>query len=360
MKPTSLLGLALTFLLAAQSTIAGAAHSAIEPVPRGDGWWKERQNLLNQRAKDAGKSAQVVFIGDSITQGWEGEGKEAWAKHYKHRNAVNLGIGGDRTQHVLWRLDNGNIDGLEPKVAVVMIGTNNSNGEDNTPGQIADGIAAIVDRLRKKLPNTKVLLLAIFPRNENFSPQRGKLAQINQVIRRLADDQHVHWADLAHLFLNDQGAIPRDIMPDYLHLSPAGYDIWAKAIESMVSRLIGDKPVAGAASGSKSDLAGNWIFKINGPDGKPVESAMVLSVEGTQISGKFQRGPDSDQWLPITDGQIEGDGFRWMVKRDRPSGGDMRYAMSGKLKSGGEIQGKVKTTFNGEEAVSDWSARRKP
>ena len=110
------------------------AHSAVEPVPRNEQGWQSRQKLLNQRAAEAGEKAQVIFIGDSITQGWEGESKEVWAKYYAHRNAVNLGIGGDRTQHVLWRLDNGNLSGLKPKAAVVMIGTNNSNGEDNTPG----------------------------------------------------------------------------------------------------------------------------------------------------------------------------------------------------------------------------------
>jgi len=104
-------------------------HSAVEPVPRTDGGWKDRHELLNKRAAEAGDKAQVIFIGDSITQGWEGAGKDVWARYYAHRNAVNLGIGGDRTQHVLWRLDNGNLNGLKPKAAVLMIGTNNSNGE---------------------------------------------------------------------------------------------------------------------------------------------------------------------------------------------------------------------------------------
>ncbi|MFM7817899.1 MAG: GDSL-type esterase/lipase family protein, partial [Verrucomicrobiota bacterium] len=166
-------------------------HSAVEPVPRGEEWWKQRQQTLNQRAADAGEKAEILFIGDSITQGWENEGKEVWARHFGPRNAVNLGIGGDRTQHVLWRLENGNLKGVKPKAAVVMIGTNNSNGEDNTPEQIVDGVRAIVEKLRTKLPETQVLLVAIFPRSENFSVQRGKLAQINQALRRVADDTSV-------------------------------------------------------------------------------------------------------------------------------------------------------------------------
>src|SRR5262245_58519258 len=106
------------------------AHSAVEPAPRPERIWTDRQKLLNQRAEEAGEKAQVIFIGDSITQGWEKEGKDVWEKFYSPRNAVNLGIGGDRTQHVLWRLDNGNLKGLKPKAIVLMIGTNNSNFED--------------------------------------------------------------------------------------------------------------------------------------------------------------------------------------------------------------------------------------
>ncbi|HXG48602.1 MAG TPA: platelet-activating factor acetylhydrolase IB subunit [Methylomirabilota bacterium] len=229
------LGLATVSLLG-----AGEPHSAVIPVPRTDRGWQDRQQLLNQRAAEAGAKAQVIFIGDSITQGWENEGKEVWAKYYARRNAVNLGIGGDRTQHVLWRLDNGNLNGLKPRAAVVMIGTNNSNGEDNTPGQIADGVTAIVRKLREKLPETKILLLAIFPRGENFNSQRGKILQINQVLEKLADDRHIFWIDFGHKFVTAEGLIPRDLMPDYLHLSPKAYEIWAESIEPKLKEILGD------------------------------------------------------------------------------------------------------------------------
>ena len=97
----------LSLMVAVFSPLPVCAHSAVEAVPRGDMGWKDRQDLLNKRASEAGEKAQVIFIGDSITQGWEGAGKEVWARYYAPRNAVNLGIGGDRTQHVLWRLENG-------------------------------------------------------------------------------------------------------------------------------------------------------------------------------------------------------------------------------------------------------------
>ena len=124
-----------------------------------------------------------------------------------------------------------------------MIGTNNSNGDDNTPSQIVDGVTAIVKKLRIKLPATKILLVSIFPRNENYSAQRGKLAMINQVLHRLADEQNIFWVDFGQQFLNDDGTIPHELMPDYLHLSPKGYTIWAEAIEDKLSSTVGDSRV---------------------------------------------------------------------------------------------------------------------
>lgn len=236
--------LPLTFTACAFTAWTAFGHSAVDPAPRMDRGWQDRHASFNKRVAEVGEKAQVIFIGDSITQGWEGAGaREVWERYYAHRNAINLGIGGDRTQHVLWRLDHGNLDGLKPKAAVVMIGTNNSNGEDNTPEQIVEGVTAIVQKLRAKLPQTKVLLLAIFPRSENFSVQRGKLAMINQVLAKLADGQNIFWADFGHKFLNADGTMPRELMPDYLHLSPAGYQIWAETIEEQLAKLIGDTPI---------------------------------------------------------------------------------------------------------------------
>jgi lysophospholipase L1-like esterase len=236
MRTISILVLAFVF---AGGAIAGELHSAIDPAPRPDKGWKDRQEAINKRVADVGEKAEVIFVGDSITQGWEGEGKEVWAKYYNSRNAINLGIGGDRTQHVLWRLEHGNLDGLKPKAAVVMIGTNNSNGEDNTAAQIADGVAAIVRRLREKLPNTKILLLAIFPRGENFNNQRGKILQVNQVLQKLADEKNVFWVDFGYKFVTEDGLIPRELMPDYLHLSPKAYGIWAESIEPRLKQILG-------------------------------------------------------------------------------------------------------------------------
>ena len=337
--------------------ISALAHSAIEPAPRTDKGWVDRQASFNATVAADGGKAQLIFIGDSITQGWEGEGKETWAKHYAHRNAINLGIGGDRTQHVLWRLDNGNLDGLKPKSAVVMIGTNNSNGEDNSPEQIVEGVRAIVDKLRTKLPGTKVLLVSIFPRAENFSAQRGKLAQINQALHRIADDKTVFWADFGHKFLNDDGTMPRELMPDYLHLSKKGYQIWADSIETQLSQLLGDAPVqAGVASGN--DVSGAWVLTISGPDDQPVDLPMTLKQEGARLTGQIVRGREAGKFLEVTDGKVQGDMLTWTMRRDRPNGGTMVYSMSGKLVNG-KIEGKTETTMDGNTVSRAWTAHRK-
>jgi beta-glucosidase len=345
----------LVLLVASISNLSAWSHSAVEPVPRTDRWWSDRHESFNKRVAEMGQKAQVIFLGDSITQGWEGEGKEVWARYYAHRNAINLGIGGDRTQHVLWRLDHGNLDGLMPKAAVLMIGTNNSNGEDNTPEQIVDGVSAIVKRLRDKLPQTKVLLLAILPRSENYSLQRGKLAMINQALAKLGDDNNVFWIDFGHRFLNINGTIPRELMPDYLHLSPKGYAIWAESIEQRLASILGDAPVTPVA-GPSPDLTGDWIYSIRNQDGNPIEAALVLKQQGQQVTGKLARGPD--RWLEIEDGKVAGSQFTWTVKRERPGGGVMVYRMSGKLE-GDKIIGQAKTDLEGNEITVEWSAKRK-
>src|SRR5208337_2858284 len=165
--------LALPFTMAAQTnasavTPANAApevqqNTALIPVPR-TGWITNRQSLVLQRAKEAPGDYDIEFIGDSITQGWEGAGKNVWQEYYGKRKVINFGVGGDRTEHVLWRFEHGQLDGIKPRVAVVMIGTNNSNNQDNTEAEILDGVTAIVQQIRTRQPDTKIILLGIFPR----------------------------------------------------------------------------------------------------------------------------------------------------------------------------------------------------
>jgi lysophospholipase L1-like esterase len=240
-----------------------------------------RIDKISARAKQG--DVDLLFVGDSITQLWEGPGKSVWEKYYGNRKAMNDGISGDQTQHVLYRHEQGNIDGIHPKLAVIMIGTNNSGGK-TTAEEIADGVTAIVHQMREKLPDTKLLLLGIFPRGattdaqiepmvrrqlkaaaakdgkdtidedevakriaaakEATKAQRKKLADTNAIISKLADNNMIFYMDIGDKFLEADGTLPDDVMPDHLHPSAKGYEIWAAAIEPKVAELLGDKPIS--------------------------------------------------------------------------------------------------------------------
>jgi beta-glucosidase len=209
--------------------------------------WMDRHNALVARAKQG--DVDLLFVGDSITHIWGGDVQNAnagrandlWNQYYGDRKAFNIGCGWDRTQHVLWRLQNGEIDGLKPKVAVVMIGTNNIGS--NTPDQIADGVAAIVHTIHDKSKRTKILLLAIFPRDAKPDAfNRTQVALVNGKLAGMTKDRYVTYLNLTPEFLQPDGMISPDIMPDYLHPSHKGYEIWAKAMEPTLAGLLGDKP----------------------------------------------------------------------------------------------------------------------
>jgi lysophospholipase L1-like esterase len=184
--------------------------------------------------------AKLVFLGDSITAGWAGNGKEVWPKAFGQYQPANFGIGGDRTQHVLWRIQNGELDGIKPKAVVIMIGTNNS-ATDPAEG-IASGITRIVGTVRAKQPQAKILLLGVFPRGSRpdgkLNELHAKLQQVNAVIARLDDGKHIFFLDIGDKFVQGDGPISKEIMPDFLHLSPAGYQIWADAIGPKLAALM--------------------------------------------------------------------------------------------------------------------------
>ena len=212
-------------------------NNATIPMTRGDeGWWRERDRKVQQLARQG--SYDLAFIGDSITQGWEGRGKETWEKYYGDRKAINLGFSGDRTEHVLWRLTRGNAANLEPRVAVVMIGTNNTGHSMQQPGQVAEGVEAITERIRQQSPDTRILLLGVFPRGKDpMDAGRLNNVAINQSLRRLHDGEHIHYLDIGKAFLEADGTLSPSIMPDYLHLSREGYERWAAAIEPKIREL---------------------------------------------------------------------------------------------------------------------------
>jgi len=215
----------------------------VYPTPRPAPWWTKRVASDLELARQGGH--QLVMLGDSITQSWGGAGKQVWAEYWDKRKAINIGVSGDRTQHVLWRLDNGLLDALsqpnnDVRCVVVMIGTNNSNGRDCTATEIGYGIEAIVRRLRTRLPQAKVLLLATFPRGAKPGPQRVKNADASLHAKGVfADDDMVVFKDIGERFLEPDGTLSKDVMPDLLHLNAASYRTWAEAIVADVDRLMG-------------------------------------------------------------------------------------------------------------------------
>jgi lysophospholipase L1-like esterase len=236
------LGLGVLALVCAGTVHAGDKNPATTPAPRQakdgkpDANWLKRHEGFVEIAKKG--DVDVLFLGDSITDAWRGgAAKPTWDKYFAPLKSANFGIGGDRTQHVLWRIQNGELDGIKPKVVVLMIGTNNSSA-DSAP-QIAEGITDIVKTIHKTTPQTKVLLLAVFPRGEKAgTPVREKLAQINQTVAKLDDGgKTVRYLDIGSKFTESDGSLTKEIMPDYLHLSAKGYDIWGKAIKGDLEKL---------------------------------------------------------------------------------------------------------------------------
>ena len=198
--------------------------------------WLARHEGFVAQAKKGG--IDLLFLGDSITDGWRTKGKNIWAKSYEPRHAANFGIGGDRTQHVLWRIEHGELDGIKPKVAVLMIGTNNSNSDSAEP--IADAIKLTIQKIHAKCPDTKVLLLAIFPRNRTSDTphQLATIRKANEIIAKLDDGKTVRFLDINKVFLSPDGKVPADIMPDFLHPNEHGYQLWADAMEPTLEAML--------------------------------------------------------------------------------------------------------------------------
>ena len=228
-------------------------NTAVVGAPREGRWWRERHKALSDRARDVAASgdARIVFLGDSITQGWDEDGKRVWERYYAPRGAVNMGISGDKTQHVIWRVENGNLEGMAepargraPELVVVLIGTNNvPRTEGNTAEQIGAGVVEVVRRVRERLPRTKVLVMGILPRGdagEEGKMMREKIRRANEIAAGAADGEWVRFLDLGDRFLDEDGGVRRDLMPDLLHLSEKGYEVWAEGMEGVVREVLGE------------------------------------------------------------------------------------------------------------------------
>ena len=227
-----------------------------------EGWWKNRYE--SQSARMAQGNVDLLMIGDSITHFWEGKGKTVWEQYYGDRNAMNFGISADRTEHVIWRLLHSPLDKINPKLAVVMIGTNNIGHKKSTPTETVAGIRAIVGILKKKLPQTKILLLEVFPRgNKPDDGFRVKVNEINDLLRKtFANVKDVHVMSLANLYLDKDGTLPAALMPDFLHPNADGYAFWAKAMEPVISHALGDKPKVTETIGVPKANNKGWMARF--------------------------------------------------------------------------------------------------
>ena len=210
------------------------SNSAVFPVPRNE--WLAHFDKNLQRAR--GAKVDLIFDGDSITDYWPSKAQEVWTKNYARLNPVDFAISGDRTEHLLWRLDHGQVEGLHPKMVALMIGTNNL--PVNTDEQVAEGVTFIVHEYRMRCPDAVILLQAIFPRAEKATdPFRRRIQNINEAISKLADGKRVVFVNFGDKFLQPDGTLPRDIMPDSLHPNVKGYEIWADAIRPEIEKVLG-------------------------------------------------------------------------------------------------------------------------
>jgi len=209
-----------------------AIRLATTPAPLEESWsidWWLPRHEAKLTERHAG--IDVVMIGDSITERWEKEGAPVWQKHFGRLDSLNLGFGGDRTENVLWRLHHGAVDELDPDLVVLLIGTNNTGFRQDPPAAVAAGIKAILRELQARLPDSAILLFAIFPGGEAADVGHLRLnAAANRLLQEVAAEAGVLYADIGDAFVTQSDFVDPGIMPDGIHLSEAGYEIWAQQL----------------------------------------------------------------------------------------------------------------------------------
>lgn len=233
---------ALLILLIAAPAIAAFGNPAVEPVPRSHKGWESRHEATTRAVKET--TPRLVFIGDSITHFYESTGKSVWEKEYAVYGAANLGIAGDRTQHVLWRIERA-LPGSTPDVVVIQIGTNNLTVDrqadfvENTAEEIAAGVLAVVRTVRELVPEARILLLGLFPRADIEPQKAAGVHQVNELLARAELDGNTTFMDIGEIFLDSDGAVNKQMMWDRLHLTKNGYQRWADAIRDEIVRSLG-------------------------------------------------------------------------------------------------------------------------
>jgi lysophospholipase L1-like esterase len=246
-------GAAAVLAAAALAVVASAqgprpAVPADRPAPRTDANSKLAHEQLLDKARRGG--IDLYFVGDSITRRWGATDYPAFLAHWQSQfhgwNAANFGWGGDTTQNILWRLENGELDGVNPKVVVLLAGTNNvgttvpPGGYEEKAADIARGVGAIVQTIRTKAPRATILLMGIFPRNDNIEVM-PTIRSINARLAALADGRQIRFLDISDRLADANGRLRPGMSPDGLHLAIPGYDAWADALRPHLTELLGPR-----------------------------------------------------------------------------------------------------------------------
>lgn len=233
--------LAAACLPAMSAVAADGASCSLTPMPRQKDYpWMSIarwHQFFDEDVAVADKGGvDLLFVGDSITEMWN---QAVFDRAFGGWRTANFGVGGDHTGNLLWRLQNGHAEKLRPKAVVLTIGVNNFNFCDATPEQAYQGVKAVVELLRKIYPDARILLNAVLPYGQTTqSPQRLKVVELNRMVANLNDGQHVFYQDYGLFFLQPNGDMSADVMPDFLHPSPRGYQIWADAMLPAIRKLM--------------------------------------------------------------------------------------------------------------------------
>ena len=216
-----------------------AVGPSVTPQPRIEEWWFKRQAEKIGLMKEG--EFELLMVGDSITHNFESIGEKVWKKHFEPLKALNLGFGGDRTNHVLWRLDHLPKPKVQPRAAVVMIGTNNICWGSDKPREAAEGVKAVAAKLQSLYPEDKILVLGVFPRRRELThPHRKQIIELNSYLPDLLKElKNVKFLDIGPSFLDEKGHLSKEMMPDTTHPSEKGHQVWADAIEAEVRTMLG-------------------------------------------------------------------------------------------------------------------------
>ena len=231
----------------APATAAPAADTpapeAVQPAdvatvmhPTGERHLRSIHDKYLQRIRQDNK-IQLLFLGDSITFNWA-KYPEIWNKYFGQYDPANFGDGGSYTQHLLWRLENGELEGISPKVCVLMIGVNNLYHVKNTPEETAAGVKKIIDTIHQKLPQTKVLLVSVLPFNRGLKDGYAKATATNAIICKFDDGKNTRYLSIYEKFLNPDGTVSKELLKDGVHPGPEGYQIWAETMQPLLQQMM--------------------------------------------------------------------------------------------------------------------------